>query len=167
MENNKNFLKNFFENLKQNRKIQIIAIFVLISLALLILFQSYTSKDYSVVNDTAIAYVKNLEQRLEKVLSKVEGAGNVSVVITIESGMETVLAMTTTTKETTNGTTIEQAPLIINGKTVVVKENFPPISGVLVVCQGANNIRVLTKIQQATLSLLDIELGQIEILSMK
>lgn len=167
MESKINSVKNIFENIKQNKKVQIIVLSVLIFLAVVILFQSYYPKEEGIVNDVAMSYIKSLEQRLEKVLCKVEGAGDVSVVITVESGMETVLAMTTTTKETSNGTITEQSPLIINGKTVVVKEKFPPISGVLVVCQGANNIMVLTKIQQATLSLLDIKLEQIEILSMK
>ena len=112
------------------------------------------------------SYVTNLEERLSKTLSKVKGAGKVSVIITVESGMETVLASKIITTETPTGTEVEETPLIVNGKTVVVKELYPKIVGVLIVAEGANNISVMNKIQQATISLLDIQLNQIEILSM-
>jgi stage III sporulation protein AG len=55
----------------------------------------------------------------------------------------------------------------VNGKTVVVKEMYPKIIGVLIVAEGAGNIGVMTRIQKATTSLLDIEINQIEILTMK
>ena len=113
------------------------------------------------------AYVEELENKLSQTLSKVSGAGNVSVVITVESGMQTVLANKTVTTTNSNGTTTEESPIIVNGKTVVLKELYPKIIGVLIVAQGANNIAVLNKLQQATVSLLNIELNQIEILTMK
>ena len=116
---------------------------------------------------TSEQYVQSLEKRLSSTLSKVEGVGKVSVVINVESGMETILAMKTTVVETSSGKETTQTPLLVNGKTVVVKEKYPNIVGVLIVCEGAGNISVLYKIQQATVSLLDIELKQIEILTMK
>jgi len=111
-------------------------------------------------------YVSDLESRVSKTLSKVKDAGKVSVVITVESGMETVLAMNTVTKDTSSGVQTETTPLVINGKTVVVKELYPKITGVLIVAEGAKNLSVMSKLQQATMSLLDINIDQIEILSM-
>ena len=82
--------------------------------------------------------------------------------------METVLAMQTTTKESANGQIeVLTSPIIINGKTVVLKEMYPKVKGVLIVSEGAKSIAVMTKLQQATMSLLDIEINQIEILTMK
>jgi stage III sporulation protein AG len=49
----------------------------------------------------------------------------------------------------------------------VIKEKFPEITGVLIVAEGGQSISVLKRIQQATVSLLDINLNQIEILTMK
>ena len=51
--------------------------------------------------------------------------------------------------------------------TAHAKENYPEITGVLIVAKGANSISVLTKIQNATTSLLDININKIEILTMK
>ena len=122
--------------------------------------------NFSKESEYVQTYVSDLENRLSKTLSKVKDAGNVSIVITIESGMETVLAMNTVTKDTTSGTQTETTPLVINGKTVVVKELYPKITGVLIVAEGAKSISVMNKLQQATMSLLDINIDQIEILSM-
>ena len=139
---------------------------------ILITFMFVFSKDSSKVNNFSKeseyvqTYVNDLENRLSKTLSKVKDAGKVSIVITVESGMETVLAMNTVTKETSAGIQTETTPLIINGKTVVVKELYPKITGVLIVAEGAKSITVMNKLQQATISLLDINIDQIEILSM-
>jgi stage III sporulation protein AG len=81
--------------------------------------------------------------------------------------METVLATEKTITETNGGKEVVESPIIINGKTVVLKELYPKINGVVIVAEGANNITVMRKIQQATTSLLGVDLGRIEILTMK
>lgn len=158
---------NFLDKIRSNKKIQIILIVVILAILLLTLLGSYGffSKE-EVVTDEVSSYVNNLEKQLSSVLSKVEGAGNVNVIITVESGMETVIAMKTTTKEENGVITTEEVPILVNGKTVVLKEMYPKIIGVLLVVQGANNFAVNYKLQQATISLLNIELDQIEILTM-
>ena len=162
-------VKKIFEKIKNNKKIQLVLIIFIALVFCFFLF--YDGKSKSIDNISTYneidQYVFSLEKRLSSNLSKVEGVGKVSCVITIESGMETVLAMKTTTTNTSSGTEIVETPIIVNGKTVVLKENYPKIKGVLIVAQGAKNITVLTKIQQATISLLDVSTDKIEILAMK
>lgn len=161
-------INDFIEKIRSNKKIQYAIIAVLLVVVLLVFFLGFnTNTEQKVVaGDSISAYVSNLESRLSSTLSKVNGAGKVAVVITVESGMETVLAMKTTIKETSSGTETETSPITINGKTVVVKEMYPKIVGVLIVAEGAKNIAIMNKLQQATISLLDINLDQIEILTM-
>ena len=167
-EKNLNPLLNIINKIKQNKKLQYFLIAVMfLAVAIFVCLGLEKSQANTSESDEITSYIQTLENKLSNTLSSVDGAGKVSVVITVESGMETVLAMETTTKETTGGKTITEIPVIVNGKTVVVKELYPKISGVLVVAEGAKNISVLTKIQQAIISLLDINLNQIEILSMK
>ena len=78
-----------------------------------------------------------------------------------------MLAVKTTVTETSNGTETVETPILVNGKTVVLKELYPKISGVLIVAEGAGNFSVLRKIQQAAVSFLGVELNKIEILTMK
>ncbi len=166
----KNYIFTLFEKIRANKKIQCIIISVFLIIIVCIFLFGYTEKDDSKVvkSDPISSYVTNLELKLSNVLSNVSGAGKVSVVISIESGMETVLAMQTTTKESAGGQVETQtSPIIINGKTVVIKELYPKVKGVLIVAEGAKNISVMSKLQQATMSLFDIEINQIEILTMK
>ena len=162
-------IKNIIEKIKNNRKIQIALIIVLVLfLVIFLIFPTKTETNSNSKQLTAIEdYVNSLETRLEYTLSKVSGVGKVSCMITVESGMETVLAMKTTTTQNSSGTEIVETPILVNGKTVVLKELYPQIIGVLIVAEGANQISVMTKIQQATQSLLGIGPNKIEILSMK
>lgn len=164
---NKNSIIDLFNKVKASKKLQYICVIILVVLSIIVLFFSYKNNDgKNEPTDEVTAYVTSIENKLSSALSKVSGAGRVEVVITVQSGMETILAMKTTEKQTANGIEIETTPLIVNGKTVVVKETFPKIVGVLIVAEGAEKISVMNKIQQATISLLDININQIQILSM-
>lgn len=162
-------INQIFTKIKTDGKMRFILILICCILLVIILVASLIPKKSvnSVSSDAVSEYVSGVEQKLEKLLGKVDGAGKVSVAISVESGMETVLAMTTTTKETSNGRETVSTPLLVNGKTVVLKELYPKISGVLIVAEGAEKLPVFNKIQQATLSLLDVKVSQIEILAMK
>lgn len=162
-------IKNIFEKIKSNKKIQfgiIIALLLIIIILFILPINTNQSKDTKVLSNVDV-YVNSLETRLENTLAKVSGVGKVSCVITVESGMETVLAMKTTTTINSSGTETVETPIVVNGKTIVLKELYPKINGVLIVAEGAKNITVMTRIQQATQSLLDIGPDKIEILSMK
>ena len=163
-----NLLNTFLYKIKTSKKLQYTVIGVMLVIVLVIFLFGFKveEKQASINKDEVLIYVDNLEAKLSNALSKVVGAGSVNVVITVESGRESVLAMKTTTKEGINGVETESSPIIINGKPVIVKELYPKIIGVLIVAKGANNILVMNRLQQATISLLDINLDQIEILTM-
>ena len=163
----KSIMNDLVKKLKENKKLQLI---IVVIIAVILIFSIFSSGNKSnAINDTndITQYVSSLEDKLCNLLSKVEGCGKVSVAIMIDSGKETVLAMKKTTTESSGKIEIEETPIIVNGKTVVLKENFPKITGVLIVCEGANKISVMKKIQQATTSLLDVDINKIEILAMK
>ena len=117
-----------FDKVKNSKLFRYIFIALLVIVLLLVL-TTKTEQSNSVLSDN-LSYVNNLEAKLEKVLSKVDGAGNVKVAITVESGMETVLAMKTIKTETANGIEIEETPILINGKTVTLMEKYPKIKRV-------------------------------------
>ena len=157
-------IKSLIEKVKNNKILSYVLIAILLIIA--VLFFTFTGTNKKELEVENLDYVSRLENRLENVLSNVEGAGKVKVVITLESGMETVLAYKTITTETANGVEIEQTPILVNGKTVTLMEKYPKINGVLIVVEG-NSIAVKSRLQQATTSLLDVNLSQIEILTMK
>ena len=170
MNNNEqeNKIKIFLDKIKDSKKVRLFVIFIIFLLLFVFVFSLLLkSKDTKDTNITELDYVTFLENKLSDILSKIDGAGDVSVMITVESGMETVLAMKTNITESDGKIIKEETPIIVNGKTVVLKENYPSIIGVLIIAEGANDIMVLRKIQQAAISVLDVDLKQIEILSMK
>ena len=143
-------------------KIEYLLILVF-AVVLLIIFTGGSSNDDVKQVSTIDNYVEALEKKLSLALSKIDGAGKVSVVISVESGMQTVLA---TEKTTENGVTREE-PFTVGGKTVVIKETYPEITGVLIVAKGANNLSTKVAIINATAALLDIASDKIQVLPMK
>ena len=162
---NKRRFGAFLNRIKSDKKSRIIILVVIFSLlaAFLLLVGTPKKTTAAVKSDD---YVETLEKKLSSVLGKINGAGKVAVMITVESGMETVLAKKTSVTETNGRKVTEETPLIVGGKTVTLKENYPKIIGVLIIAEGAGNITVMRKIQDATLSVLDVSLKQVEILSM-
>ena len=166
---NNSRINKIIGKIKTDLKTRIIAVVVGFLILLLIIginfFGSKTKNENT--GDAVFQYVSRMEKKLENLLNKIDGAGRVSVAINVESGMETVLAKETVVKETSAGKETVSTPILVNGKTVVLKELYPEISGVLIVAEGAGNIAVYRRLQQATLSLLNVKASQIEILTMK
>ncbi len=181
----------FFKKLKSIKNIEIVVVVLIICVMFLIYFgtnkentTSTTKSNNSTIDIQYISasqYAKDLEGKLEETLSQIQGAGNVSVVITLESSSELIIAKTIeTTKKsesvTTNGTTtktenveIIEKPLIVSGKNgdepIILLEVMPKISGIVVVAQGATDINVKLNILKALQALLTIPNGNIEILA--
>lgn len=159
--------KNILNKLKSNKKITTIIAILISILLVLFIISSFSSKEKTTENSFAEEYICSLEDKLTEVLSKIDGADDVNVIIKAESGMETVLAKETIIKETINGKETIESPITVNGKTVVLKELYPKITGVLIVTEGAKSISIMNKLQQATTSLLGVDIKNIEIISTK
>ena len=112
---------NIFDKIKNSKRLKIIFIVIAIIICLSLTLTSFRDVETNQENvDVVNTYVNNLQAKLEKTLSKVKGVGKVSVVITIDSGMETVLASKITINETQSGKETIETPITVNGKTVVV-----------------------------------------------
>lgn len=159
---------NVVDKILKDKKTKFFIVAILIVAVFAIMFANFGSKSTDTAElDETEAYVSRIENTLSDILSEIRGAGKVSVAVSVESGRETVLAVDTTVTQTENGTVREEKLVVINGKTVTVKELYPKISGVLIVAEGADSLSVVRKIQQATTSLLNIDVSRIEILTMK
>lgn len=109
---------------------------------------------------SAEAYVEMLENKLSSELSKIDGAGKVSVIISVKRGMKNELAASA------NAESGEQ-PIIVNGKPIILGEIYPEICGVVIVAQGGNKLKVKMAILNAAKVFLDVDANKIEILTMK
>lgn len=106
----------------------------------------------------------DLEERLEQVLSRVEGAGEVRVVLTVKEGPRQVLAQQGKVGENSHETTT-----VLTGQgsgvqePVRIQELGPSYQGALVVAQGADDPRVRLALSQAVSALTGLGADKITI----
>ena len=124
-----------------------------------------------------------IEARLEAILAKVEGVGEVSVTVILENGPEYIYAIneninetkteekgnngsSRVTVETTNSDQMVMAqPGNLGGQQpVVVKEMKPEIAGVLVAAEGARNAHIKETLARAVQTLLNVSPHKVSIL---
>lgn len=179
MNNKKQSKFNFIEKLKNIKHIEIIVIVIFCAILLLIYASTFSGNKTQEITTTTLTteeYANYLENKLSNVLKNIHGAGEVKVMITLSCGIEYVYATNTeevTTSSTTSGTTTSKTTtteevimVTVSGKStpVILKENLPKVSGVIVVASGARDISVRLELQKAVEALLDVDQENIEIL---
>jgi stage III sporulation protein AG len=169
-------LKSFWTKFKSIKHIEIIiAVVVGVVICLVyLLFVTSSKNDNSQENSTedytsAVEYVDWLENKLCNVLSKIDGVGDVNVIVTLQCGFTYEYAKDTETKTTTSGgaeTTIKtETVILVSNEPVVVKEIYPVIKGVVVVAEGAENFSIKMNILSAVETVLEVERENITILA--
>ena len=114
-------------------------------------------------------------QKVENALAKVEGVGNVKVMITLASSSEKVVEkdqeMTSEVQEGENGgknTSSSETAVYANGngeETPYVKQELSPrIEGVLVIAEGGDNAVVIENITEAVQALFGVDTHKIKVM---
>lgn len=128
-------------------------------------------------------YISQMENKLEKVLSQMEGVGKVTVMITVADNGSYVVEKdmtkntTTTTENDSNGgsrTVTEQQSgestiYTENGQEKVPyiqKENLPTIEGIVVVAEGGGNGKTISDISETIQALFPVEAHRIKVVKM-
>lgn len=179
-------LTQTLQKLMESKKVQMLLALVLVLVAIRLYFPPEAAPDAALVNSKTAAqptvthaltavtqYQNSLEKQLEAHLSKIAGAGQVSVMLTLASTNDAQIAINTqhtsrnteekdgagTTKVTSEQTYSSQ-PVMARGTggdgVVKLKENMPQINGIVVIATGAKDPRVeqlLTHAAQTILSL--------------
>lgn len=118
-----------------------------------------------------------LEDKLKNILSQIEGAGELDVMITYESSEEIQPAFNTNTTtektkevdqqggERTVTTSSENKTMITSSSSepIVIKTNQPKINGVIVVASGAKDPTVKETLYSAVQTALQVQGHQVEI----
>lgn len=113
--------------------------------------------------DTALSWT-DLEERLEKALSQIEGVGEVRVVLTLKEGPRQVLAQEGKVGENSHETTtVLASPSSGVREPVTVQELGPSYQGALVVAQGADDPQVRLALSQAVSALTGLGADKITI----
>ena len=115
---------------------------------------------------------KTLEQELEDVLSKLDGAGKVRVLLTESSGSETYYQQDEDRMEDEGGKQIRSDTVILTdsgrGQSGLVRRVDPPVYlGAVILCQGADSARVKLAVTEAVANATGLSTDRITVLKMK
>lgn len=137
---------NLFSKIRNTKYIYAI----LIIGAAIMLFASFPEKS---VPDTEEKYSE--EERLCEILSKIDGAGEVSVMITYRTSSEKAIAYETKsdkkgeTSAGCGGESTDEKAVMSKSEPFVLKEIYPQVKGVVVIATGAENPEVKRAICEA------------------
>ena len=135
------------------------------------------------LSESAKSYETVLEEKLEKALKKVEGVGEVSVVITLKNTSEKIIAADSDYSESViqesdsaGGvrSTTQQSGSTSNiyydtqegSEPYVTKENMPEVEGIVIVAKGGGDGNVCDDITDAAEALLGVPAHKIKVLKM-
>ena len=133
--------------------------------------------------DETDRYVEQLEKKLSELLTRVEGAGEVEVIITLHSSLERVVEKDISLQQSDtqeadaqggnrtvgNTNTNEDTVFVTDGSSsvpYVIKTLSPTVEGVLVLAEGAGSGNVSNELSEAVRVLLGVEAHKIKILKM-
>lgn len=155
---NKEEIIKIFKN-KNNR---LICLILIIGVVLMVAAGGYDRKKEAVSTANEIA-VEDEEKRLADILSQIDGAGEVSVMITYYSSTEKDIAYETKTasRGDKSETSEDKKAVMTDGEPMVVKEVYPQVKGVIVTAQGAGNTAVKAAISEAVSASLDVPVHRI------
>jgi len=109
-----------------------------------------------------------MERKLSAALSRVEGAGDVTVILTVQNSSRQVLAQDGKNAQK-NGETERTAETVVISKgggtqePVLVEQIYPEFQGALVVCTGGENAAVRLKLVEAVSALTGLGADKISI----
>lgn len=152
-----NKIRSLFAKIKSIKNIEIyIAATLAVVVLAIVLFSNVSTKNADEIV-SGESYIEELEHKIVSVVQKIDGVGKVVVAITHDATTESVYAYE---KETDN-------ILYVKGEPVVVKTLPPKILGVVVVAEGADNPIVRMKINEAVVTLLNVDETRVQVFTHK
>lgn len=120
---------------------------------------------------SAEEYRISAEERLEKFLCGIEGAGQVKVCLTVGSGERCVYASEGKISHSSDRTEEERKYVIVGGNSersaLVEKVELPEITGAAVICTGGGSPVVQERIYKAVTAVLGLPAGRIYVTELK
>lgn len=132
--------------LKNKNNLMVIGIIV-IGIIFMTSFQNTDKKE----DDAPAADIQ--EERLRDILSEIDGAGSVNVMITYEDNGEKSIAY----EKRQNDNTYDEKAVMSGSEPMIVSESYPQVRGVIVTAQGADNAAVRRAITNAVSAALGVE----------
>lgn len=184
MKNGNSIFAVLAEALEKNKKLRTILYAVLIILALAIFLTSglfgggkNTNKSSRRTEEEQTGEFSNteearmLEARLEDLLSQMQNAGQVRVMVTFDNAQEKVIAADEQKSSGSSGISEASRPVKTSGSggesPIILTERMPKIRGVIVIAEGAADISVRFSLAAAVSTVLGIDENSVEVFAMR
>lgn len=159
----------------ENKKMRSnILLALLLGILLLAAGRSFSDSKEEVPQTVAAAETADraTERRMAEILSKIQGAGQVDVMLTYRQTEEKTIAHNETREENGEALRTEQTAILLedgDGATqpLVLTEMGPVVEGVVIAAQGADSPAVAAALNQAAQALLDVPAHKVAVLKMK
>lgn len=150
-------------SVKKIKKEYVIAALLFIAV-IAVAFVSFGKNDATGGLSETEIYVGRIESKLEKAISGIDGVKKVRVVVSVDGAVEKVYQKDEKSISENGKTTITASTVFSGGKPIEIGEKYPGISGVLVVCKGADDLSVRMNVLDAVTAVTDIPCDKIRIL---
>lgn len=138
---------------------------------LLILLSEVAPHDESIKKDNSEIqydkYISSLEEKTTSIISSIDGVGECRVMLTLSSTDESVYAKNTEEKMANSSYSKNNEYVLYDGtqgdEPILIKQVFPTVQGVVVVCTGGDNVVVRERIINSVSSLFDVPSSRISV----
>lgn len=176
----KSVFASLAELLERNKKLKIATYATIVVLALVIFLTSgimgsggktdKPAESNAQNNELAVFDETALEQKLEQILSHMEGVGNVFVMVTLDKKTERIVATEEEQSSNEGGMSSGSRPATVSGSggenPIILTEVYPQIRGVIVIAEGASNIYVKMNLITAVSTVLGIGQDRVQVFEM-
>lgn len=178
MEYLKSSIKKLSEKLNLDKKSLVVIFIGIIGVILLVLselipFSSKTESSDLTEGTLTVSYSeyeKEVETRLESLISEIDGAGTVKVMVTLDCSVESIYAQQEKQTSGESGSYENEYVIIKNNdgeNGILLKTTQPQIRGVAVVCTGGSSSVVRQNVTNTVTAVLGISSARVNISAMK
>ncbi len=183
MESKQDIFKSIKKSFSNEKFVKIIIVVGVIGIALIFissLFESdiEVSENQDIIEDTTdyiAQYKKDMETNLGNMICSIQGVGTTKVMVTVDSSIEYVYAtddQTSLDEQIIDDDNIEKSQDIQDNHVVIresdgsenvvkIKEIQPQIRGVLIICEGGDDVFVKQSVIEAVSKSLDISSAKV------
>ena len=166
-------LPKFSEKLKKDKKLLLTVAAGILGIVFIVISEfipksSYKKAETGEQNKNSVSsYEETLEKRLESIISSVDGAGRVQVMVTLDTSEQTQYAKDEKENSKSGDKSSEKS---YEKKYVLTDDDGGGVlktTGVIVVCDGGDNAAVKNGITSAVRAALSVDSNKITVLKMK
>ena len=177
----RDYINKISEKTKLNPKMLLVILLLVSGVAVLMLSELQSGSETATLQaETATSadsreYERELEERLISIISAIDGAGETTVMVTLESSSEDVYLNNSDYGENIesggeNSFEKKDEYIIVDNSSgqggIIIRRTEPRVRGVAVVCRGAGSETVKAQIVEAVTALLDISSARVSVAKM-